>query len=45
MESSKKKQIAIWVITPNGKILADKISQGLDNARLYCSEKFSHTGH
>ena len=45
MESSLKKKTAIWVITPNGKILADKISQAMDDTRLFCSERIRFAGH
>ena len=44
MEFSKIKKIAIWVITPNGKILADKIFQAMDEVCLFCSERISAAG-
>lgn len=44
MQSLKKKKIAIWVITPNGKILADKIFQAMEDAHVFCSARISGAG-
>jgi cobalt-precorrin 5A hydrolase len=38
MVASTKNSIAVWIITPNGKMLADAIFQRMRAVHLFCSE-------
>lgn len=44
MIRAEKTSIAVWAITPNGKKLADTISQSMSDVYLFCSENISPTG-
>jgi cobalt-precorrin 5A hydrolase len=44
MTGSNKNNIAIWIITPNGRALADKIAPQLDDVQLFVSERLMEPG-
>jgi cobalt-precorrin 5A hydrolase len=44
MPISKKNRTAVWVITPNGRAIAQRITKQLQGAELYLSDKISPGG-
>ena len=41
MTGADKNNLAIWVVTPSGKLLADQIAPGFAQARMFVSERLA----